>query len=214
MSKIILQPAGNPDGREHYNDTIENPVELKSISKFLKKEELEDLYEIYEDGKCYIWGVTPGGNNKTKWDRIDSGDVTLFARDGAIFASAVTTYKLINTQLAAYLWDYDDKRQTWENIYFVDEIRSHDIPVLNFNKVVPYKDGNIIRGFNVLDEEKSNNIIKEFGLESSVYIKPIESNQYDNEVIPYFDNTEEEYNDNLVKSDQIIDTEAPLMENS
>ena len=200
MSKIILQPAGNPDGREHYNDTIANPIELKSISKFLKKEELKDLYEIYEDGKCYVWGVTPGGNNKTKWDRIDSGDVTLFARDGGVFASAVTTYKLVNEELAAHLWGYMTKyledmvqRFTWENIYFVDEIRSHNIPYLDLNRVVGYKENYIIQGFSVLDEDRSYKVFQEFGLESSVYIKPIETNKYDNEVIPFFDETEEEY---------------------
>ena len=41
MSNIILQPSGNKDAREHFNDTIELPVKLSKIEnlefrKFLK----------------------------------------------------------------------------------------------------------------------------------------------------------------------------------
>ena len=193
MSRVILQPAGNPDGREHYNDTIENQVDLKYISKFLNQEEIKDLSNIYSNAKCFIWGVTSGGNNFTKWTRIEKGDVTLFSRDGVIYSSAVTTYKLINKELATHLWDYNDKGQTWENIYFVDEIRSHNIPYLSFNRAAGYKDNYVIQGFNVLDEEKSNNILEEFGLESSIYIESINKQNYSEKVLPFLDKTEREF---------------------
>jgi hypothetical protein len=193
MSRIILQPAGNPDGREHYNDTIENQVDLKYISKFLSPEEIEDLSNIYNNGKCSMWGVTSGGNNFTKWKKIEKGDVTLFSRDGAIYSSAVTTYKLINKELAADLWDYNAKGLTWENIYFVDEVRSHNIPYISFNKAAGYQENYVIQGFNVLDEEKSNSILEEFGLESSVYIQTINKENYSENVLPFLDKTEKEF---------------------
>lgn len=31
MNNIILQPSGNKDAREHYNDTIKHPVNLSEI---------------------------------------------------------------------------------------------------------------------------------------------------------------------------------------
>ena len=37
MSRVILQPAGNPDGREHYNDTIENQVVLLQDHRNLRE---------------------------------------------------------------------------------------------------------------------------------------------------------------------------------
>ena len=45
MSKLILQPAGNPDARKHYNDTIKTPVNLKKISKYLSIDEWESNFE-------------------------------------------------------------------------------------------------------------------------------------------------------------------------
>ena len=192
MSKIILQPSGNKDAREHYEDTLANPVKLSSIEKFISQKHKEVLDEIYPDGNLFIWGVTPAGNNIGKWNKINSGDVTLFSRDGAIYSSAVTTYKFHNKNLASFLWDFDSKGQTWEYIYFLDEVREQKIPYINFNRSIGYKDNNIIQGFNVLDEEKSRKVFEDFGLESSTYIPEINQEEYIDLVVD-IPSTEESY---------------------
>ena len=192
MNKVILQPSGNKDAREHYNDTIKNSVSIDKIKKFLTLEEFKILKEIYPENNCKIWGVTPGGNNITKWQRISKGDVTLFSNDGRIYASAITTHKLHNKDLAASLWDYNDKGQTWEYVYFLDEVRSHNIPYLNFNKAVGYKENYIIQGFGVLDEDKSKKVFEEFGLESSTYIQQIDEKKY-SEIVLSLPETEQEF---------------------
>ena len=51
MPLVILQPCANKDAREHYNDTIQNPVDLDSIKSFLSPNEYTDLLEIYPDKK-------------------------------------------------------------------------------------------------------------------------------------------------------------------
>ena len=56
MSKIILQPSGNKDAREHFNDTIELPVKLSKIEKFLSQNEKDVLSQIYPENQCRIWG--------------------------------------------------------------------------------------------------------------------------------------------------------------
>ena len=45
--------------------------------------------------------------------------------------------------------------QGTESIRFLDEIRSHDIPVERLNRVAGYKPNNAIQGFNLLGEEES-----------------------------------------------------------
>jgi len=107
MSKLIIQPSANKDARSHYVDTIENAVDFSRLKPFLSNNELSRLKEIYPEERCYIWGVTPGGNNKPSWDRILRGDVAVFSRDGKIYASSVVTYKLHNQGLAANLWNFD-----------------------------------------------------------------------------------------------------------
>jgi len=181
MSKVILQPSGNKDAREHYSDTIEKSIPLLSIKPYISLKEFETLNDIYPSGECKIWGVTPGSrdNNITKWNRIEIGDVCLFSREGEIYASAVTTFKLHSKKLAISLWDFDNKGQTWEYIYFLEEVKTHSIPYLQFNKVVGYADNYVIQGFNVLDNEKSNKLLQFFDLESEIFIEDVSKENYE-----------------------------------
>ena len=64
MPKIILQPCASKDSKEHYHDTIENPVILRDVTEFLSNTEIENLENIYPDGNMRVWGVTPGANGK------------------------------------------------------------------------------------------------------------------------------------------------------
>ena len=195
MSKIILQPSGNKDARDHYVDTIKKSVSLKTIENHIRTKDYEVLKSIYPKGKCKIWGVTPSGNNLTKWNRIERGDVTLFSKDGGIFASAVTTYKLHSKSLAAELWNYNKKGQTWEYVYFLDEVKYHNIPYLDFNRAVGYADNYIIQGFNVLKPEQSVSVMTTFDLESEIFIKDI---------------TEEAFEEILLKLDSLKETETEI----
>ena len=178
MNSIILQPSGNKDAREHYQDTIANPKPISEIAKFLSKDDLEKLESIYPNGDCMIWGVTPSKINIGKWSRIRKGDVTLFSKSGGIYASAVTTLKLRNPELAYYLWSTNNKGQTWEYIYFLDEVVSHNIPYSVFNEAVGYAPNYIIQGFNVLDQEKSKRVLTTFNLESDIHLPEISETDY------------------------------------
>jgi hypothetical protein len=192
MSRIILQPCGNRDAREHYVDTIENRVDLNQLQPFLTPQDFNLLLNIYPSGSCLIWGVTPGGNNITKWNRIERGDVTLFSRDGRIFASAVTTFKLQNLALAASLWNYNNDGETWEYIYFLEELNNLNIPYINFNTSVGYADNYIIQGFNVLNEEQSSRIFQDFDLQSDAFIQDVDVNTFDY-LITQLDNLKDKY---------------------
>ena len=165
MSKIILQPFGNPDAHEHYSNTIEKPITLASISQFLSKQQFKSLQEIYPNGVCEIWGVVPGQKqvNVKKWERIDLGDITLFA-DAGIKASGLTTLKLHNRDLALHLWGLNNNGETWEYIYFLDNIKTHNISYKDFSKAAGYSGGYVVRKFDVLGEEISKRIIQDFDL--------------------------------------------------
>ena len=172
---VILQPCANKDAREHYVDTIENTRSLDSISQFLNDKELDELKEIYPQGQVAIWGVTP--SQSTKWERIQAGDITLLAKEGAVFASAVTTYKIHSHALASQLWGFDNKGNTWEYIYFLSEVKNQHIPYKELNKVIPYNENYVIQGFSLLDEEKSINVLKAFDLESETYFPNIDTEE-------------------------------------
>jgi hypothetical protein len=189
MNNIVLQPTWNKDARTHYVDTIENPIILESISSYITNSEYLDLKDIYPEWKCYIWWVTPGWSNIAKWNRISCWDVTLFSDDWLIHASWVITYKLHSRSLAEKLWWYawkdedlkhDWKDETWEHIYFLEEVKLHNIKYIDFNTVVWYASNYRIRWFWVLDNEKSKKIFNYFNFSSNTFIEEITEIGYNN----------------------------------
>lgn len=180
MTQIILQPAGDVDAREHFVDTIINPVEINRIKPFVDKEILERLDNLFPKGSAPVWGVTPGKSdiNKNKWEKVESGDIALFSKNNEIFASATVAFKTHNPELSINLWGKNNEGETWEYIYFLDELTFQQIPYEKFNKTVGYKDNYIIQGFNVLDADKSLKAINLLGLASEVYYPVISKEEY------------------------------------
>lgn len=162
----MLQPAGQAEGTIHYTDTVENPVNLSRLAEFLSPDEVSDLKSMYPDGVVPTWGVTRGktGSNATKWEKISRGDLALFSRSGGIFSCGVVTMKTHNASLASRLWKTNTDGDTWEYVYFIDEVRPMSLSYEEFNRVVGYKPNNVIQGFTVLNEVRSERVLESLGL--------------------------------------------------
>lgn len=183
---VALQPSGNASSRKHYQDTIERPVPLATLAKFLGPQVTARLREIYGHNPVPTWGVTPGkgGVNKGKWDRLGPGDSVLFAAESRIKASAVVTVKAHDARLARELWGEQEDGQTWEFLYFLTDVTGHNIPVSEIQSLAGYKDGFRIQGFNVLDAEKSARIRAAFELDGSMSLDEGESDELASESSP------------------------------
>lgn len=180
MQKVILQPCSSNSAKKHFNNTIEQAVSITRIEKYLLHESVTILKEIAVNNKIRVWGVTPGKKrqNEAKWARIEVGDIALFAANKRIFASAVVTHKIHNRELSIALWGETSEDETWEYVFFVDELKSQDINYEDFNLIVGYAQNNNIQGFNVLDNEKSQKILEHFDMYSMTYQKDIEEEEY------------------------------------
>ncbi|CAK8584788.1 HNH endonuclease [Priestia megaterium] len=179
MSKVILQPTGSAVAKLNYQTSVLNTVELKLLRKYLSKKEVIYLENIYGNCGVPVWGVIAGVGNRNKkyWERINEGDVALFAGNNKIFSSATITHKLYNKQLAIELWGWKEG-VTWECIYFLDEIRHHNIRIQEFNRLLGYKLDNPIRGFRILDEERSLKVLEYFNFKSDKYFSHISEEEY------------------------------------
>src|SRR5215211_634826 len=98
---IVLQPAGGPQSRTNYLDTIENPVDLASYAEILGAD-YAPLAALYPQGRAPLWGVTPGVGdaNVPKYNRMEVGDTVLFARDSQIFWGGTVAHAFHNIDLA------------------------------------------------------------------------------------------------------------------
>lgn len=185
MKHIILQPAANTESRKHYNDTIKNPISFDRLSRFLNQEEISRLESLYPHKKVLVWGVVPGKNetNIRKWERICRGDVVLFCRNNMIISTATVTHKLHNRDLALDLWSTDSTGNTWEYIYFLDELRPQYIPYARMNEAAEYDPNFKVQGFNVLDSEKSAKILCTLKLSSETIYPDISMTDFQNATI-------------------------------
>lgn len=171
MAHVILQPSGSSSARQHYADTIENPVNFDDRASLFKPGQESHLREIFPDGSAPLWGVTPGKNriNVSKFERAHIGDLVVFAAEGRIFSCGTVAAIFENRELAESLWGLDPNGMTWEYMYALDEIRPLNIPYAEFNHVVGYKENNIIQGFTVLDETRSDTFLSTFDLWSRAH---------------------------------------------
>ena len=185
MTLVILQPAGNQGGREHYLDTVANLVEISDCAPFVAPQVQRLLEVAHPNGKAGMWGVVPGQKdvNVSKWNRISVGDVVLFAADKKITSSAIVASKFTSERLAKKLWDVNSEGVTWKYMYSLDEIRPLDITYEEFNRIVGYKTNNVIQGFTVMDEEKSSLFLDHFALRSERHLDEVAPAEFEEAII-------------------------------
>ena len=185
MTLVILQPAGNQGGREHYVDTVENLVDLSACSSLVAPQVQRVLETAHPSGFAGMWGVVPGQKdvNIGKWNRISVGDVVLFAADKKIRSSAVVASKFTSERLAKHLWGLNPEGFTWKYMYSLDEIRSVDISYEEFNEIVGYKSNNVIQGFTVMDDEKSSLFLDHFALRSERHLDEVAPAEFEEAII-------------------------------
>jgi hypothetical protein len=185
MSLVILQPAGNQGGREHYVDTIEKLVKIEECKPYVPLQIFENLAAANPTGEAGMWGVVSGKNNVNvnKWAKISVGDLVLFAANKKIHSSGIVSYKFNSINLAEHLWGLNQDGYTWEYMYSLDEIKSLNITYEEFNEIVGYKTNNIIQGFTVLDREKSSAFFDHFALRSERHIEDVSEEEFEEAIL-------------------------------
>jgi len=162
MTQVVLQPCGEGLPAQHYIDTVERLVSLDQIARFVSEIDIRNLRSIFREKRVAAWGVTPGKKSvgANKWSRMKIGDLALFARAGKIFSAGTVVYKIHNPNLAKELWGEDKEGDTWEYMYFLRDIRPLDIAYDDFNQAAGYAPKNVIRGFSVLTDAKSEKVLE------------------------------------------------------
>ncbi|WP_019584710.1 HNH endonuclease [Deinococcus apachensis] len=180
MPRVIIQPAAGADARAHYEDTIRQPVPIPRIRTQLAAVGLPLPDVLASLTAVPVWGVTPGsrGQNARCWEQVQPGDVALFYGQKRFFASSVVIGKIHAATLARDLWGNDPNGQTWEYVYFLDEITDRSISVDAFNQIMRYSANNIPQGFQVVADGRAEDLLALFSLESSTSIPAVSPSEY------------------------------------
>jgi len=160
MVQVIIQPAANPAAQRHLRDTIYADVPLTRVSPHLEPQDAARLSAIFTSGYTQVWGVQPV--KRAAWNRIQVGDQAYFSARNEVFLVGTVQDTLYNESLAADLWGTDAEGVSWPYIYFLSDLTEVSIPVSEVNAVLGYDPQNVLRGFMVLGQGKSDLFIDRF----------------------------------------------------
>jgi hypothetical protein len=128
---------------------------------------LQDLNNLFPNGSCAMWGLVPGNNdtNRTKWERIEVGDVVVFTGKKKVFAIGAVATKFHNPELAENLWGVDENGATWEYMYALKNVAETSIPYVAFNALLGDNPNNNHMGFRIVGDEKAEPFLEYIGVE-------------------------------------------------
>ena len=96
-------------------------------------------------------------------------------------------YKIHNRELAESLWRLNDDGSAWEFMYFLQDLRSLDIPYEAFNRAAGYSLNNVIQGFSVLSDSKSQAVLALVDLHNPLQEARVKKNwsSYEGQLLPW-----------------------------
>lgn len=173
MQHAILQPCADATAQKNYAHTVERPVSLREITPYLTSHQKSQISSLYPAGQLRIWGITDGkkNTNRSKWEKICPGDVVFFAWGRVLHSYAAITATLDSKKLSKFLWQDD----SFHNIYLLGDFEWASIPCTVFNKAAKYKENFLLRGFIVLNKERSSRVLEAFSIGGSVFSESISS---------------------------------------
>ncbi|HCL3985306.1 TPA: hypothetical protein N2C06_004463 [Pseudomonas aeruginosa] len=157
MAHLVYQPCSDDDAGENLQKTILNPLPLSRIRAWLPEALYAKLLIENPDGKVFVWGVVPSSNTNSSYAKLSPGDVVIFNRKTIITVAATVTYKLTSKNLAIELWGYKSREEqtTWENIYFLTDVRHLSIPFRAIQQHVKSQQRQCFYRFNESDSESA-----------------------------------------------------------
>lgn len=165
MTLVALQPSASAESRKHFRDTVETPVEIDLVERFLPATTVERLRRAHPTGEAQFWGVRPGERSQQvpKWSRLRPGDYVAFAAGRRLFAGAVLTGVFRSGTLARHLWGSattpNGTSQSWELMFSLDRVESLDVPYSDLNRTIGRAPGANVQEFAVLSEGQSEALL-------------------------------------------------------
>lgn len=166
--QIVFQPIGIEKGDENLEKTVNNFIDLEEIRTYIKENQYKKLLEVYPNKLVKLWGVQGGkkdnykiSKNVSKWDKIKIGATVLFYSKEKFIKSAKVTFILWNKEIAKHLWNIDSQKETWEYLYFIDNVKDIDINATEIFTLINTKE-NHVQGLRVFEDDRSEKILNRY----------------------------------------------------
>lgn len=158
MAYVALQPATSRKARENAKRTLEKPIKLDYLRKFLAEADFRRLEVIYPDRRVFVWGVKV--ERYSQWEKIISdATLVLFRRGTRVVLGAVAKHKLWSEELAGHLWGEDEDGEIWSLIYFLTDPKPLDVSVNEVSRIAGLDPSWNWQGFIVISPPEADAVI-------------------------------------------------------
>lgn len=154
MATVALQQVSSAFARRNATKTLEKPIGLTHVRRFLESSLYATLEATCRDGAVYVWGAKAERLHQT-YKMLGRSSLVLFRRGRQIYKYGVVIEKTDNEALAEYLWGRDDSGATWSTIYFFAKIKEKIIPAAKINEQLGRSANDNWQGLVVLEMKES-----------------------------------------------------------
>lgn len=159
MPNVVLQQVSSPFAKSNAAKTLDKPIALSYLKRFIDDEKYAKLCERFASGIVYVWG--------SKLERVhqiekmkSEPSIILFRRGTRVFGGGVIADLLVNEKLAKYLWGTDEYDDSWPIIYLLEEIRSISVDAKDINELIGRKAKDNWQGMTCVTSSRADEIIR------------------------------------------------------
>lgn len=159
MAAVALQPATSKFARINAAKTLEKPIKLQFVRRFLSEKDYQRLEQMHPDGMVHVWGVKL--ERVPQWEKMFLEKTLVLFRDGGqVYLRGVVTFTTFNEGLAEHLWGPDEYGDTWGLVYFLKSVKPIDVPASKVNEAAELEPSWNWQGFNVVLPPASTKVIE------------------------------------------------------
>lgn len=155
MAYVVLQQVSSKYARSNAGKTLDKPVGLKYLQRYIPPEKFAELQDRYPEGSLYIWGVKLERHHQIP-KMIPGQSVVLFRRGKLVFLAGVIKDLLVKPELAKHLWGTDETGDTWGLVYLMQNVRNVSIDASKINEAIGRKPSDNWQGMTSVEGEKAN----------------------------------------------------------
>lgn len=164
MPSVVLQQVSSAFARKNAGCTLDKPVGLRFIEKYIDPTLLAALQNVAPDGAIRIWGAKLERSHQFV-KMFPRESFVLFRRGRTVFAHGVVAETTFNEELAESMWGRDADGETWPFIFFLKRLVPINKEAVSFNKVLGRKSNDNWQGMTVIYVKDSPRLQAYFGNE-------------------------------------------------
>jgi hypothetical protein len=155
--RYFIAPRSGEKSYQNFLSSIKHGVPYEKIESLLANEGRK----ILSNQKIiYAWGNR--ASRSASWQKMEPGDFVLFYAHRKLVSVGRVIYKQQSRDLALAMWPPDEKGNPWEYTFFLDNIKSFEIPMRFFNDLVGWQSNYVVQGFHEIDKTRIQRINEKF----------------------------------------------------